>query len=100
LMLAAALFGLPLAAPATAADRESLAGSSPVLSIRTGDKLESQPNRLRIDVHRFSQEEAARQFELPGIPFLSSGNAGTRERGFSFSVRPIKGVRATARFRF
>ena len=99
LFLAAGLLGAGFAGPALAADPQN-AGIPTRMTMSIPQQPESRAEPLRIDIHRFADEEAARKLELPGVPFLSTGNAGKRERGFSFSVRPVKGVRAIARFRF
>ena len=98
--LAAAALTLAIAAaPAFAQQNPPRSGSlsltKSVNSVRLSERADP-----RVDPLLFNEKSSVRAFELPGIPFISTGRAGKRERGFSLSVRPVKGLKATARLRF
>ena len=95
---AAALLGALLAtAPAGRADAQATS----ILSARPSPERQADKRAStgpRLDFNRVQDEAFARPPDLFGIPLVEEPRS--RERGFSFGVRPMKGVRAVAKLRF
>ena len=93
--LLATLFAAVPVAQADAQQASSFAlRSSPERA--NGGRLFSQP---RVDPLRLRGDEFNEPYDLVGIP-LTGDRKISRERGFSVSVRPSKGLRAVAKLRF
>ena len=54
---------------------------------------------LRANPFELREDAFGQPYDMFGIP-LTGERTTARERGFSFSVRPQKGIRAVARLRF
>ena len=95
----AALLGALLAAtPVEDADAQMQGSFTLKPSPERSPDVQSTP-APRIDLRRIGEDPFDQPPDLFGIP-LAPDSADKRERGFSFTVRPVKGVRAVARLRF